>query len=102
MALLTARATNRRTEKHIGQATSISLPAITNLVAGTPTTNTINMPSCGVNDIVTISVQTPTNGVIVDAYVSAASVITIRQNNCTGSTIGTVAATIAQLQTLKR
>lgn len=101
MALLASFSRARRHEKRIGSAVSISIPAITNLVAGTPTLNTVNIPGISPNDVVVVTLQTPTNGVVVDAYVSASAVVTIRQNNVTGGTISSVAASVAQVQTFK-
>ncbi len=100
MALLTSYAKARVRQRVIGSAKNIALPAITNLAIATPVTNTVSVPGAKVDDIVTISVQTPTTAVLVDAYVSSASTVTIRQSSFNG-TVGTVTATTAQLEVLR-
>lgn len=78
---------------------NISIPVASSLAAGGVVTNTIQMSRVGQGTNVLVTLQTPTNGVIVDAYGSATGVITIRQTNVTPSTISTVAASLAQVKT---
>lgn len=99
-ALTQLRAKSRYSEiKRCGSVKGVSFPAISSLTAGSVTTNTVSIPNTGVNDEVIVTLQTPTNGVIVDGYVSGTGVVTVRQTNVTPSTITTVAASIGQVRT---
>lgn len=101
MALLTSFAKARVRQRVIGSASGITLIAITNLSATVPTTNTVSVPGAKVGDIVIITAQTPTTGVGLTAYVSAASTVTIIQQSLTAAVVGTVTATQAQLEVLR-
>ncbi len=106
MSLKTAFTRSRRGEKRIGSARNISIGALTIAAAtvsggavsagGVDTSTTVNIPGIGVNDVVQVTVQTPTAGILWDAYVSAVGTVTIRATNCTSGSL-TTAATVAQV-----
>lgn len=101
---LSATVKARVREKRIGSATNISIGALTIAGNAQNTTQTVNIPGIGVNDVAVISVQTPTAGVIWTAYVSSSSVVTIVATNIVPATVTssvTTTATKAQIQTFK-
>lgn len=98
-----SRSISRRNQFHIGQITGGLLPQTTVNANSTVTSyTTVNIPKTGVNDVVIVTVQNPTQGIIYDGYVSASGVVTIRASNITTSNITPGGASPFQVQVHKR
>jgi hypothetical protein len=60
-----------------------------------PQTTAVNIPGAKTSDAVLVTADTPTAGIIYDAYVSAPSTVTVRANNLSGSGINPAATGLA-------
>ena len=75
----------RRSLRYIGAATAIAVPAAT-INAGAPDKSiTASVPGAKAGDVVDFTLAAPTDNIVVDAYVSAPSTVTLRFHSVSGN-----------------
>jgi hypothetical protein len=90
----------RRHERKIGSAPNQAYAGGVPIPAGHADTLVVNIAGAGTSDTAVASMQTPTLGIVADAYVSASGAVTVRFNNVTNGAI-TPAASLVNIQILK-
>lgn len=83
----------RRQQRLISVATGVALSAASVAANATNKANTVSVPECKLGDSVNVTLLSPTDGVLVDGYVSSNGTVTIRLINASGGTVTGFAGT---------
>lgn len=90
----------RRNFRFIGANTAVTYAPGTVAAQGTDSAVSCNVPGAKVGDAALVTLAVPTAKIVVQAYVSAAGVVTIRSTNVAGT--GTAAtATVASVMVFR-